>query len=320
MSYPFQTQVKLPKPPEPQLVYGKKLLSLGSCFSEHIGQALAKQGQHICVNPFGVLYNPISMVAGLDRLMSRTPFSENELFEYNELFHSPLHHGSYSGITPEDSLSRINDHYLEAVNTLGSLDFLLLTWGTAWIYTERLTGQIVANCHKRPEREFERRLWTVDELIGKVLPTLRSLKEDCPQLQIVSTISPIRHLRDGAQGNQLSKATLVLMNQKLQEELGEDYFHYFPAYEIVLDELRDYRFYADDMLHPSNLTQNIITERFSKWLMTDESYNIAQQVLQLKRQKEHRSLHPETMASSLQREQLDILIKNFLSLHPDVRW
>lgn len=320
MPYSLQTPIKLPTAPASPLSYGQRLLSLGSCFSEHIGKSLSRLGHHICVNPFGTLYNPASISECLDRLMLGLPFGEKDLFLHKDLYHSPLHHGSYSSPEGADTLKLINQDFEQACEALSRLDYLLITWGTAWIYTDKARAKVVANCHKRPEADFDRRLWSVDELSDRVATTLYKLFELRPDLQIISTISPIRHLRDTAHGNQLSKSTLLLMDDKLRQTFGKERYHYFPAYEIVLDELRDYRFYADDMTHPAPLTQRIIAERFAEWLMSPQALATSRQVEHLRRQFEHRPLHPDSLESALQRDRLEMLLASFLSQHPSVRW
>lgn len=316
----LQTRIRLPEPLETRLSYGDNMISLGSCFSEHIGEYLANLGHHISVNPFGALYNPLSIAEAISRLISGKPYEAHELYEYDGLWHSSQHHGSYSAATSEECLRRINEDLREASLMLPETKFLLITWGTAWIYTDKeREGTVVSNCHKRPEREFERRLYSVDELTEKVLPVLKQVLELIPDLRIITTISPIRHLRDGAHGNQISKATLLLMDEALRSALGERY-SYFPSYEVLLDELRDYRFYSDDMAHPSPLAQRIIREYFAEWLMNPEEIRLSQEVLKLKSQYEHRTLQSEHPEAELRREQLLVLIRSMQNLHPEIKF
>lgn len=318
MTYTLQTKVQVPVKPKRALSYGDKLLSLGSCFSEHIGQALAYLGHHICINPFGVLYNPASIAQALQRLHRAELFEAKDLFLYNSLYHSRMHHGSYSAPQQEESLALINKDYSEAKSLFPHLRYLLITWGTAWVYED--AQGVVANCHKRPETLFKRRLWSVPELIACVLPSLRTMLEQNPNLQIISTVSPIRHLRDGAHGNQLSKASLLLMDEAIRSELGTSRYHYFPSYELLLDELRDYRFYAEDMTHPSILSKKIITQRFTEWLMTKETLEISKKIEKLKKQQAHRPLHAGSTAFRQQEAQLEALIFDFKKQYPKVHW
>lgn len=316
----LQTKVRLPEPLRVRLSYGNQLLSMGSCFSEHIGNHLRHLGHHISVNPYGIVYNPVSIAMGLERLLEQCPYEASELFAWGGLYHSRGHHGSFSSASPERSLELINEAYGAATAHLGALRYLLITWGTAWIYSERATGEVVSNCHKRPERDFERRLWTVEELVARVRPVLTRLLEQNPELQIITTISPIRHLRDGAHGNQLSKATLLLMDEALRASLGHERYVYYPAYELLMDELRDYRFYAEDMAHPSLQTQRYIAEGFGAWLMDTPTAQLAEHVRRLKAQVSHRPLHSDHPDWQLQQEQLAMLVDSFRLQHPEVLW
>ncbi len=318
MQSTLYTAVQQPPLASRQLIYGEPILSLGSCFSEHIGQYLADQGHYALVNPFGALYNPLSIAQALERLVEGKAFSAGELLEYDGLYHSSMHHGSYSSASVETTLERINRDYQEASSLLPGVRYLLLTWGSAFVYTDRASGAVVANCHKRPERCFERRLVEVEELVSRVLPVLSSLLEQHPKLMIITTISPIRHLRDTAHGNALSKATLLLMDEALRRRLGERYL-YYPAYEILLDELRDYRFYADDLCHPSPLAIKLIRERFAEWISSPEGLSLGREVLRLRAQWTHRPLHPDHPEAELRREQLALLIASLLSRHPELR-
>lgn len=314
----LQTKIRLPEFLDKRLEYGAKMISLGSCFSEHIGSHLQHLGHHICVNPFGAVYNPASIAEVLERLLQNEAIREDELLEYDGLYHSSLHHGSFSRADVGRTLEQMNASYTKAQVCLTNLDYLFVTWGSAWVYTEQASGRVVSNCHKRPEREFTRRLWSVEELVSRVLPVFEHLLDLYPNLQIITTVSPIRHLRDGAHGNQLSKASLLLMDEQLRTALGAGRYHYYPAYELVLDELRDYRFYGEDMTHPSKQTQDYIARGFAQWLMSDDAYSIAQHVQRLKSQEAHRSLHDDHPDYLLRQEQLQLLIESFCLTHPEV--
>lgn len=315
----LQTKIRLPESPRALLRHGDKVLCLGSCFSENIGGYLSSMGHHIEINPFGTIYNPITMGQALERLVEGRPYDSTELFEFDGLWHSSMHHGSYSAASAESCLNKINADLKRAALLLTEAKYLLLSWGTAWVYKDlEHGGAVVSNCHKRPEKAFDRRLYSVEELTKSVQPILARLLELRPDLQIITTVSPIRHLRDGAHGNQLSKSTLLLMDESLRQDLGERYL-YFPSYEILLDELRDYRFYADDMAHPSELAQRIIREYTGSWLLSDDAKLLGREVLRLKAQYEHRPLQEDHPEAELRREQLLLLIRSMQSLHPEVR-
>lgn len=312
----LQTPVQLPTPIA-SLGYGEQALSLGSCFSEHIGDELYKLGYKIEVNPYGILYNPLSIHLALDRMLEERPYTLEELTPVGGLWHSMQHHGRFSSASAEDALRSINEAYERGCQALKVCRYLLLTWGTAFVYEQGAEQRVVANCHKLPEHHFVRKLKSTGELLEPWLQLVSRLLELRPELQIITAISPIRHLRDGAHGNSLSKATLQLFDEALRQHFPKQ-THYFPSYEIVLDELRDYRFYADDLTHPSSLTQQIITERLVAWLCSAESRELHPHLKRLRSQYLHRPLHADTLEYELQREQLQMLIRSFGQQHPEV--
>lgn len=311
----LQTPVKLPSSPPDKLDYGDRILSLGSCFSQLIGETLERVGHRIEINPFGILYNPLSVLTALERLSLQQPYTEAELIEHDGLYHSLDHHGKYSTVDPERTLSQINTAYFRAAKVLPDMKYLLLTWGTAFVYRLSSDGRVVGNCHKLPERNFERNLLSVDELVVPWQRWLDRFLPHHPNLHIIVSISPIRHLRDGAHGNQLSKATLMLMTQRLQQ-LYPDRLHYFPAYEIVQDELRDYRFYTEDMLHPSSQTIGIIANRFMSWLCNEATLEAMTHLARLRAEYEHRPLHHDHPEAELRREQLFVRLRAFARQYP----
>lgn len=223
---------------------------IGSCFASMVGDRLAGAGCSVSVNPQGVLYNPLSVARGVELLRHGAAFLASELVFRDGLWHSWAHHGRFSAPTPEDVLARINQPAVEA------LDYLILTLGTAWVYERQ--GSVVGNCHKFPEAEFSRRRISLAEAVE----ALQRIRACYPTAKIVVSVSPIRHLRDGLVENSASKALLRLA---ADEFCGSDSgASYFPAYEVVMDELRDYRYYAEDMTHPSPLAERIVFDRFAE--------------------------------------------------------
>jgi len=247
----------------------QKVLMLGSCFTENIGQRLVENKFQVLVNPFGVLYNPVSIFRVLDILLNQIDSAnssfEDELFFDGDLWHSWLHSSKFSSTDRRILLDHIDKTLAESVDLLKKLDVLFLTFGTNHTYFLRKTNQVVANCHKQPDKLFEERLLSVKEIeaFHTVIERLINLR---PNLQIVFTISPYRYSKYGFHGNQLSKSVLLLGTEVLKSYCGE-HGYYFPAYEIMNDELRDYRFYADDMIHPSVLAADYIWKIFlSSWV------------------------------------------------------
>lgn len=262
------------------------IVSLGSCFSDEIGKRLQEGGFHIEQNPFGTLYNPASIASALRRIMDDREIGYEDLVEYEGLWHSWHHHGSFSRPTAEECLEACNRHIHQAHVALKEASLLMVTFGSAWVYERRTESgerKVVANCHKLPQDNFVRRRMSVEDIVSLWRPLLDELHVCYPALNNLFTVSPIRHIGDGLHGNQLSKSTLLLAVDELvdhdlppakrkrkgvkEEEPGRPVTVYFPSYEIVLDELRDYRFYGPDMVHPSDLAVEVVWDCFQRATM-----------------------------------------------------
>ena len=261
--------------------YATGIVSLGSCFSDEIGKQLQEGDFHIEQNPFGTLYNPASIASALRRIMYDREIGMEDLVEHEGLWHSWHHHGSFSRATAEECLEACNSRIHQAHEALKQASLLMITFGSAWIYERE--GQVVANCHKLPQENFVRRKMSVEDIVSLWRPLLKELYSFHPHLSTLFTVSPIRHIGDGLHGNQLSKSTLLLAIDELVdsellpakrkkkgakvEEPDHPVTVYFPAYEIVVDELRDYRFYEADMVHPSTLAVDVVWDRFQRVTM-----------------------------------------------------
>lgn len=273
--------------------HAHRLLLLGSCFAENMGQYLADNKFNCDINPFGILYNPSSVAKALQRMMSGKLFAEEDLHFHNEQWVSLAHHGSFSAADADTCLAQINRRLSLASENIRRQDRLIITWGTARIYEWKLTGEVVGNCHKFPSDCFKRRLLSVDEIVATYQSLLTELKALHPQLEVLLTVSPIRHLKDGMHENQISKSILLLAADQLCHNLT--FCHYFPAYEILMDELRDYRFYADDMVHPSAAAVSYIWECFSEVFFTDSTRQLMQQYSAIRKALAHRPFHPNSV-------------------------
>lgn len=281
-------------PLNPRLHHSGKLLVMGSCFAEHIGTRLERMKFRVMINPYGVLYNPLSIAEALTRLIKRHPFTEEDLREFPDGgWNTWLHHSRYSHPDKQASLASINHSMESASSHLSEAETLIITFGTAWVYRLKENDHIVGNCHKVPERMFTRQRLTAKDIANEYSTLLRRLWQLNPKLHILFTVSPIRHLKDGLHGNQLSKATLLLAIDELCTMFPEQ-CHYFPAYEIVIDELRDYRFYADDMAHPSTLAIEYVWEQFVEHCIEAEAQQFMQQWKGIVRDLEHRPFQPES--------------------------
>lgn len=256
----FSTKVEI-TPSSVSISHRDKIALFGSCFAENIGEKLRSSKFDINLNPFGILYNPLSISQSINRLIDNIPFRKDELVEHKGIFHSFWHHGRFSATDPERALKQMNNAFSEAYDYLREADFLLITFGTAYVYKLCKDNMIVGNCHKFPASNFERSRLQVGSIVedwGSLLDRLRAFN---PKLKVLFTVSPIRHLKDGAHNNQLSKSILLLAIDQLMQQHPST--GYFPSYELVIDELRDYRFYADDMIHPSSKAVDYIWQRFS---------------------------------------------------------
>ena len=273
-----------------QLTYKDVMMSMGSCFSDNIGHRLQEAFFPIKVNPFGVLFNPASIAISLNRIMESTLYTENELVFQDEIWHSMAHHGSFSREDKAETLHCINQTLQETREHLKSTRVLLLTFGTAWVY-ER-DGEVVANCHKLPAKQFVRRRMSVEEIVEQYTTLIHRLTNLKPELKIIFTVSPVRHVKDGLHENLLSKAILLMAIEALCKQFSN--VHYFPAYEIMIDELRDYRFYAEDMTHPNPQAVQYIWERFCATYMDKFTNTLVEQAEHIQRKLNHRSLYPHS--------------------------
>ena len=255
-----------PKQLAQKINHRHKLLLVGSCFTENIGDKLIAHKFSVLQNPNGILFNPVSVKEALENYIANKIIDDADLFYLNEAYHSWQHHSRFSGITKEDAVQKINASTAAAHNYLKETDFVVITFGSAWVYelTEKAAGAkpgaVAANNHKAPADWFNRRLLSNQEVIQLVNEMIRLLQHFNPGIKIIFTISPVRHLREGFIENNRSKAALINAVH-LATENFENVF-YFPAYELVIDDLRDYRFYAEDMVHPNYAATNYVWEKF----------------------------------------------------------
>ena len=282
-----------PTPSRFQIEHQSGVLCVGSCFATHIGNRLQYHKFDHFLNPFGIVYNPISIAKGLDILLQDNfIFDEKNIFEYGGKWHSFQHHGSFSHPDKEVVLEKINNDLVAARSVLQRASFLILTIGTANVFVEEKTGNVVANCHKVPQRSFLRKKLSVDEVTLVLDGVFRKLNHAFPQLKIITTVSPIRHIRDGLVESQVSKAKLLVALDNLSEL--HSFVAYFPAYEILLDDLRDYRFYKKDMIHPSEVAIDYIWDFFSKTFFSKETTALNTQIHKIKMAAAHRPFHAQS--------------------------
>lgn len=256
----FSTTINIPES-DFKIEHESLITLMGSCFAESIGYKLSYYKFNSCKNPFGIIYNPISLAKSLKRIITGDLYQTNELNSFNQKWFSFDHHGSFSAIDKKECINNINQSLGQAHEQLKKSNTLIITFGSAWVYEYKDFG-VVANCHKIPGKEFSKRLLSVKEILTHFEELLDLLKTFNPDLTVIFTVSPVRHTKDGLYENNLSKSTLHLAVKNLVEQHSN--CQYFPAYEVVIDELRDYRFYKDDLVHPTEMGINYVWEKFSK--------------------------------------------------------
>lgn len=311
---PLTTPVEMPSG-LPKLSQRMPLLMVGSCFATEMGLRLQEAKFDCDLNPYGVLYNPLSIASALEEMANGKGYTQEELFLYQGLWHSPMHHGDFSSTHANQVLDAINGRIAHAHARMPQLQRLVLTLGTAFVYRRKADGRVVGNCHKLPEREFVREMLSVEQAAEALSSVLTRLKTLSPELEVMLTVSPVRHLRDGLSANQLSKSTLLLAVNKLQQHFA-GWVHYFPAYEIVMDELRDYRFYADDLTHPSRWTIDYVWQKLVDACFTSEAKQIAAEAEALRKALDHRPLHPDSAAYKAFLEQTMLKIERLSGKYP----
>lgn len=283
-----------PTPPVPfGIAHTDQVLMVGSCFTENIGARLVGHKFPALVNPFGIVYNPVSIARCLERLLAGDrPFAAGELVFQAGLWHSWECHGRLSGPERDEVLARLNAVYRTASDFLKKTNRLLLTLGTAEVFALRSTGEVVANCHKAPASLFAERRLDVAETVAALETVLKTLKTRLPDLQVVLTVSPVRHRRNGPVANQRSKAVLVLACAELCARLPDVF--YFPAYELLLDDLRDYRFYGPDLTHPNDMAADYIWRAFGETFFHGETKILLEKIQKIAAAAAHRPVNPES--------------------------
>ncbi len=286
----LQTEIKI-QPLEQTISYGDGLLFLGSCFADEVGGICRGLGFDALVNPFGVLYNPASIAQSLDRMKSGKPFLHDEVISVGEgQFCTFSHNTAFWQSDEQMLLETVNNGLEVACERFLKAKWIIISLGTSWVFRHKETGLVVSNCHKLPARHFDREFLSVEQSVG----CLAKMLQAHPNKQFIFTVSPLRHLKDGLHGNQLSKAALLLAVDQVYKQF--DNAHYFPAYEILLDELRDYRFYKEDMVHPTEQTVRYIWERFTDFAIDPKEKPAMEAAAELKQMLQHKPLFPESEA------------------------
>ncbi|MGA2406942.1 MAG: GSCFA domain-containing protein [Bacteroidales bacterium] len=281
----LRTTISIQPSPD-KITYNDQVMFIGSCFASSIGSRMEMGRMPVMINPAGTVYNPVSVCNTLDTITGRKEFSQDDLYYHDGTWLSFSHYTDFSSEDPATVLEKINKRSKESFDFLKNASFLFITFGTARVFRWKKTGMIVSNCHKIPSDQFEPQMLKVDEIVTLWTKQLNKLQSLFPQLHIIFTISPVRHWKDGAHGNQVSKSILFLAVEELLGHLAAP--QYFPAYELVMDDLRDYRFYSDDMLHLSTSAINYIWEVFTGCYLDNKSINTWNEVVKITKAFNHR--------------------------------
>ena len=288
----FTTKIPITQNANP-IDYNSKIVSFGSCFAENMGDKLCYYKFQTQVNPFGIIFNPFSIEKLIERVVLQRYFTKDDIFFFNERWHCYEVHSELSDADAEVVLSKLNRILSDTQKQLQQATHIIITYGTSWVYRHIETNAIVANCHKVPQKQFSKELLSIDSIQKAIQNTVSLIATLNPKCNFIFTVSPVRHLKDGFVENQVSKAHLIAAiyattNTKQQT------LNYFPSYEIMMDELRDYRFYADDMMHPSPMAIDYIWERFAATQIDASAITTMELVQTIQKGLAHRPFNPNS--------------------------
>ncbi|WP_310380094.1 GSCFA domain-containing protein [Flavobacterium sp.] len=289
----FTTQISIPKANNP-LDYSSKIVLLGSCFSENIGAKFEYFKFQNTVNPFGIIFNPVSIEKLIERVVNQIEYTEKDIFFHNERWHCYEVHSDLSHENKNEFLENLNAIIKFTHQQILQSTHLIVTYGTSWIYKLKSTNEVVANCHKMPQKEFSKEILSVEIIEKSIQNTIDLIHKINPNCNFIFTISPVRHIKDGFIENQRSKAHLISALHSSCFQLPTS--SYFPSYEIMMDELRDYRFYAEDLLHPNQIAIDYIWERFSATSISEQSLLIMHEVETIRKGMAHRPFNPNSQS------------------------
>lgn len=294
----FRTQIPISKTNNP-IDYNSKVVSFGSCFAENMAEKFDYFKFQNETNLFGIIFNPVSIEKIMSRVIKQEFYTEKDVFFYNERWHSYEVHSDLSNSDREELLETLNKAILETYKNLKEATHSIITYGTSWIYRNLESDEIVANCHKVPQKQFSKELLPIEVIQKSIQNTIELIQVLNPDINFIFTVSPVRHIKDGFVENQLSKSHLfaaVHFNLKSIPSLRDNNLklEYFPSYEIMMDELRDYRFYTEDMLHPNQVAIDYIWHKFSESYISEESISTLQEVSEIQKSLRHRSFNPES--------------------------
>ncbi|MEQ3691444.1 MAG: GSCFA domain-containing protein [Flavobacterium sp.] len=286
----FRTQIPIHKSDFP-IDYNSKIMAFGSCFVENMGNKFDYFKFQNTVNPFGIIFNPVSIEKLIQRCIDKEYFTEKDIFFHNDLWHCYEVHSELSNPNKEEFLKKLN-FLIDSTNSqITESTHVIITLGTSWVYRNIKSNEIVANCHKVPQKEFNKELLSIETIEKSIQNTIELIQKVNPNCTFIFTISPVRHIKDGFVENNVSKAHLI---SAIHSTYNLKPITYFPSYEIMMDELRDYRFYDEDMLHPSQVAIDYIWVRFFENYITEEIHSVMKEVCGIQKALKHRSFNPES--------------------------
>lgn len=316
----FTTQIPISKTKSP-IDFNSKIISLGSCFAENMGEKLSYFKFQNTTNPFGIIFNAVAIEKLIYRAVNKIQFTEKDIFFHNDLWHCYQVHSELSNPNKEQFLEILNQ-LIQATNQhISEASHVILTYGTSWIYREISSQEIVANCHKVPQKQFEKVLLSAEENQIAIQNTVSLIRKINPNSAFVFTISPVRHIKDGFVQNQVSKANLLIAVYNM---LKNDHFNlkadYFPSYEIMMDELRDYRFYAEDLLHPNNTAIRYIWNRFKENYISETTFSTMEEIDTIQKSLLHKPFNPDSESHLKFQSKLREKISTLVTRYPHIQF
>ncbi|MFK5983638.1 MAG: GSCFA domain-containing protein [Flavobacteriaceae bacterium] len=304
----LQTKIKL-TPQENQIDYNSKILLMGSCFVENMGAKLDYFKFQTLLNPFGILFHPLAIEKLISRALNDTVFMEEDIFFFKEQWHCFEVHSVLSNSSKDDLLQQLNDSLIYLKEYLFNATHIVFTYGTSWVYRFNETNSVVANCYKIPQQQFTKELLSVEEITTSINNAISLIIEINPAVTFINTVSPVRHLKDGFTENSVSKAYLVSAIYNISSKKSSlSGVEMFPSYEIMMDELRDYRFYKEDMVHPNNIAIQIIWEAFNEVWISSETRTLQKEIASIQKGLQHRPFNLESKEYQLFIDKLNIKI------------
>ncbi|WP_196890215.1 GSCFA domain-containing protein [Aureivirga sp. CE67] len=287
----FRTEIKIPEA-ENKIDYKSSIVTFGSCFVENIGEKLDYFKFPITKNPFGILFHPVAIENAVRDIVEEKKYEEKDFVFQNERWHSFKHHSVFSNASLPDLIKNTSEVNIQTKEKLQKATHIFITLGTAWVYEFLESGNLVSNCHKIPQKEFQKHLLKTEEIENSLKNIISMLKKENPEVSILFTVSPVRHIKNGIVENMRSKANLLSAIHNVIDR-NENCF-YFPSFEIMMDDLRDYRFYKDDFLHPNSLAIEYIWEKFQKTWIFSKIFSVMKEVDSVQKGLLHKPFNPDS--------------------------